>query len=245
MRMQKKNYSEQHETTNWEQGLKKQERTDMFKKIAMWAGIIAVSIAGLAGLVVLADRSSGSSQKAPVESANFPKINENDIVLGDPSAKVTFTEYADFQCPACASYNPVTNRLLEEYKGKAKLVYRFFPLKSIHKNALISGQAAYGAWKLGKFSEMKDMLYDNQKDWENLGDPREIFEGYASTIGLDIEKFTTIMNSDGAKNAVEAGEKEAIGLGLNSTPTFFIGNKRFSPQGFEDFKKLIEEEIEK
>ena len=243
--MQKKDYSSEHQSSNWQDNIKKQERTDMFKKIAMWLGIIAVSIAGLAGLVVLADRSSGSSQQAPVESANFPKINENDIVLGDPKAKVTLTEYADFQCPACASYNPVTNQLLEEYKGKAKLVYRFFPLKSIHKNALISGQAAYGAWKLGKFSEMKDMLYDNQKDWENLGDPREIFEGYASTIGLDIEKFTTIMNSDGAKNAVEAGEKEAIGLGLNSTPTFFIGNKRFSPQGFEDFKKLIEEEIEK
>lgn len=243
--MQKKDYSSEHQSSSWQDNIKKQERTDMFKKIAMWAGIIAVSIAGLAGLVVLADRSSGSSQQAPVESANFPKINENDIVLGDPSAKVTFTEYADFQCPACASYNPVTNRLLEEYKGKAKLVYRFFPLKSIHKNALISAQAAYAAWKLGKFSEMKDMLYDNQKDWEALSDPREIFEGYASTIGLDVEKFRGVMNSDEAKKAVEAGEKEAIGLGLNSTPSFFIENKKIQPSGYDDFKKLIDEELNK
>lgn len=242
--MQKKDGSSQHQSSNWQDNIKKQERTDMFKKIAIWGAIIAVSIAGLAGLVMLADRSSSSNQ-APVESANFPKVSDKDIILGDKEAKVTITEYADFQCPACASYNPVTNRLLEEYKGKAKLVYRFLPLKSIHKNALISGQAAYASYKLGKFSEMKDLLYDKQADWESLADPREIFEGYGLTIGLDIEKFRTIMNSDGAKNAVEAGEAEALGLGLNSTPSFFIGNKRIQPQGYDAFKKVIDEEIAK
>ena len=53
------------------------------------------------------------------------------------------------------------------------------------------------------------------------------------------------MDSDEAKKAVEDGEAEALGLGLNSTPTFFIGNKRFQPQGYEDFKKVIDEELKK
>ena len=242
--MQKKDYSSEHQSSNWEQGMKKAQRAQLFKKIALWSGIIAVCVTGLAALVIYADKNTTSTNVA-VENPNLPKPTEQDIILGDKEAKVTITEYADFQCPACAAINPLTNRVLDEYKGKVKLVYRFFPLRGIHKNALISGQAAYAANNLGKFSEMKDLLYDNQKDWEALSDPREVFEGYASSAGLDSEKFRTIMNSDVAKKAVENGEKEAISLGLNSTPTFFVGTKKFSPSGYEDFKKLIDEELAK
>ena len=240
--MQKKNHDIQESSSSWQNEIKKQERSGMFRKVVMWGAIIGVSVLGLAGLVILADRSSSSTQ-APVESANFPKKNENDIVLGNPDAKVTITEYSDFQCPACASYNPAVNRILEEYKTQVNVVYRFFPLKGIHKNAVISAQAGYSAHKLGKFSEMKDLLFTNQPDWEGLGDPREIFQGYASSIGLDVEEFNKIMNSQEAKKAVEDGEKEAIGLGLQSTPTFFIGNRQITVSNYDDFKKLIDEEL--
>lgn len=240
--MQKKNREPLESSSNWQENIKKQERQDMFKKIIMWGGIIAVSILGLAGLVMLADKSS-TSTSTPVENANLPKMNENDIVLGNREATVIITEYADFQCPACAAVNPLTNQALEEYKGKIKLVYRFFPLRGIHKNAIISGQAAYAAHKLDKFSEMKDLLYANQTDWENLDDPKEVFEGYASSIGLEVEEFSRLMNSDEAKKAVKNGEKEAIGLGLNSTPSFFIENKQFSLSNYDEFKKLIDEEL--
>lgn len=194
--------------------------------------------------MLFADKST-SNNSAPVEVSNLPAPRSSDIIVGDKNAKVIITEYADFQCPACAAANPFTNQVLDEYKDKVKLVYRFFPLRNIHKNALISGQAAYAAWRLGKFSEMKNMLYENQADWENLGDPRETFLGYAKQIELDNDKFNTLMDSEDAKNAVLNGEREALGLGLNSTPTFFIGNKKFSPRGFEDFKKLIDEELQK
>ncbi|MBP9716686.1 MAG: DsbA family protein [Candidatus Levybacteria bacterium] len=239
--MQKKNHNPSETSSNWQNELKKQERADMLKKIMMWGAILGVSILGLAGLVLIADKST-STTETPIENANLPKMTENDIVVGERNAKVTITEYADFQCPACASYNPTLNRIVEE-NPDVKVIYRFFPLRGIHKNALISGQAGYAAHKLGNFSEMKDLLYANQADWENLGDPKEIFEGYASSIGLDVEEFRTIMNSEEAKKAVEDGEKEAIGLGLNSTPSFFIGNKQFSASTYDEFKKLIDEEL--
>ncbi len=239
--MQKKNHNPSETSSNWQNEIKKQERNDLLKKLAMWGAIIGVSILGLAGLVLIADKST-STTEAPVENANLPKMNENDIVLGNREAKVTITEYADFQCPACASYNPTINRIIEEVPD-VKVVFRFFPLRGIHKNAMSSGQAAFAAHKLGKFSEMKDLLYSNQADWEGLSDPNEVFEGYASSIGLNVEEFRTIMNSEEAKNAVEAGEREAIGLGLNSTPTFFIGNKQFSASSYNEFKALVEEEL--
>lgn len=240
--MQKKDRSEQNQTSNWEQNLKQQAKLELYKKMALWGGILLVCVAGLGALVMFASNST-SNNSALVEVSNLPAVKSGDIVLGDPKAKVTITEYADFQCPACARSNPVVNKVLADYDGKIKVVNRFFPLRSIHKNALISGQAAYAAWRLGKFSEMKNLLYENQPSWEKLGDPRETFLDYAKKAGLDKDQFNTLMNSEDAKNAVLNGEKEALGLGLNSTPTFFIGNKRFSPRGFEDFKKLIEEEL--
>lgn len=240
--MQKKSHIPPETSSHWQDEIKKQERANMLKKFMMWGGIIGVSILGLAGLVLIADKST-SSTEVPIENANLPKITENDIVIGDRNAKITITEYADLQCPACAAVNPLTNRALEEYNGKIKLVYRFFPLRGIHKNAIISGQAAFAAHKLKKFPEMKDLLYANQADWENQEDPKEIFEGYATSIGIDVEEFRTIMNSEEAKKSVEDDEKEAIGLGINSTPTFFIGNKQFSVSNYDEFKALIDEEL--
>lgn len=238
--MQKKKDLPQNTPSAWQDSLKKDEQKQKFKKIGIWAGIFVVTILFLAGLVKLAQTTAPSTE--PVVNANLPKVNEKDIVVGDPKAKVTITEYSDFQCPSCASANPMINQLLEEYKGKVKLVYRHFPL-SQHKNAKIAGQAGYAAWKMDKFSEMKDLLFEKQTEWEALADPSGVFESYAASLGLNAEEFKTIMNSDEAKNSINAGEKEALGLGLSSTPSFFIGNRLVGNAGIDDFRALIEEEL--
>ena len=238
--MQKKPYEQ--EPSSWQSNAGREQRNDLVKKIIIWGGIALASIAGIALLVKLAGTSSST---APIETPNLPEVSANEIIVGEKNAKVSIIEYSDFQCPACASYNPVVNKLLSDYSGKVRLVYRFFPLRTIHKNGIISSQAGYAAWKLGKFSEMKDELFVNQKDWESLdeGKAKEAFIDYAKGLKLDGNKFKEIMNSNEAKNAVLDGEKEALGLGLNSTPTFFLGNKRVQPGGYEDFKKLIDDEL--
>jgi protein-disulfide isomerase len=240
--MQKKPLPSSESNSNWQDNLKKEARKQMMQKLAIWGGIILVCIAGLGLLVKLAG-TTGTETNSTAVFENLPKEKPEDIVLGDKNAPVTITEYADFQCPACAAYNPITNQLLEEYKGKVKIVYRHFPLRNAHKNAIIAGQAAQAAHELGKFSGMKDLLFENQADWQTEDDPRGIFEGYAKSLGLDVARFREIMNSDEAKKAVEDGEVEAIGLGLNSTPTFFVGNKRIQPSGIDGFKVMIDEEL--
>ena len=228
-------------SSSWQDNIKKEQRRETGKKFVIWGIIILASVAGLGLLVKLAGTSGPGSE--PVVNENVPKIRDSDILIGDPKAKVTIFEYSDFQCPACAAYNPTLNRLLSEYDGKVNLVYRFFPLRGIHKNAFISSQAGFAAWKLGKFEDMKDTLFDNQTDWENLDDPKETFTSYAKKIGLDEKKFSELMVSGEAKKAVETGEAEALSLGLNSTPTIFIGNKKVSTRTYDDFKKLIEEDL--
>lgn len=231
------------QTSDWEKNLKKEEQKEKLKKFAMWGGIILASLAGLAILVALAGR-SGSTTTEPVVKENLPAVNaQNDITVGNPDAQVTVIEYADFQCPGCASYNPTIKQVETTYPNQVLVVYRFFPIDSIHKNAQISAQAAYAAWKLDKFSEMKDELYLNQSNWESLDDPRNEFIKYAVSIGLDEAAFTELMNSKEAEEYVNTARAEAISLGINSTPTFFINKKQVTARTFEDFKALIDAEL--
>jgi len=239
--MQKKEYSTESNSSEWKNKFASEDKKGLIKKLGVWAGIIAVVVVGLVALVMVAQR--GGTPQTPVVVENLPAPRESDIIEGNPKAKAILTEYADFQCPACASYNPTVNSLLEQYPQDLMVVFRHFPLRGIHKNAQVSGQAAFAAWKLGKFEEMKDLLYGTQDSWSNLNDPRDVFVGYANEIGLDTEEFESLMNSDDAKRAVLDGEAEAARLGLNSTPSFFVGNKRVFPSTLDDFKALIEEEL--
>jgi protein-disulfide isomerase len=226
----------------WQKKAKIDQRNQQIKKYSIWAGAIAVIGLVILGLVMLVNSPAPSSS----EKANVAPITSRDITNGESKAKVTLIEYADFQCPACAAYHPIVNQVLEQFKGKIFYAYRIFPLTNIHKNAIISAQAAYAAKKQGKFFEMSDMLFNKQKEWESLQDPTETFTGYAKVLKLDSDKFKNDMSSSEAKKYVSDSEQEALSEGINSTPTFILnGNKITNPQNYDAFKKLIENELNK
>lgn len=225
----------------WQEKAKAQERNSQIKKYSIWG--ISVLVIGLVilGLVWLVNTPGGKSN-----SLTAPAITSSDIQQGDKNAKVTLVEYADFQCPACAAYHPVVNQLLAAEKGKILYAYRMFPLTQVHPNSHISAQAAYAANKQGKFWEMDDALFNGQLDWANLGDPRSVFIDYAKKLKLDVSKFENDMNSNEAKDYVNKSEENAINLGANATPTFFVNGKQIqNPTSFADFKKLIDNELSK
>jgi len=225
----------------WMQKAEGEKKQEQFKKIAMWAVAAAIVILAIAGLAFLVNSSSTSSQ-----SVNVAKVSDKDITNGVKNAKVTLIEYADFQCPACATYAPTVNQLLAAYEGKILFVYRFFPLTGIHKNAIISAQAGYAAHKQGRFFEMAETLYDSQKDWENLPDPTSNFIDYAKQLKLDVNKFQADLNSQDTKNFIKDSERQAISEGMNSTPTFILNNVKIkNPNGYGAFKKLIDDELNK
>lgn len=238
--MQKKDY-DSHQSA-WQDNLNKEKRKNLIQKLVIWGTVALITVAGVALLIKM---SGGTTPQATEVVINLPKVTDSDIIVGEKSAKVNLIEYSDFQCPACAAYNSVVNEVLSNYKGKVNLVYRFFPLTGIHKNAIISGQAAYAAWKLGKFSQMKDELFNNQSKWEGLSeeDAKKAFIEFAKGIKLDENEFAKIMNSDEAKAAVLADEKSSLSLGLKGTPSFFIGNKQIKPSGYDGFKKVIDSEL--
>lgn len=198
------------------------------------AGIVVV-VAGMAWI--------GNAQ----DHANDPQtlsipVNDSDWYVGGKDASVVLVEYSDFQCPACGAYFPVVKGLEEAYGDKLKVVYRNYPLTTLHPNAQLAAQAAEAAGIQGKFFLMHDLLFGNQKTWSTEADPTNTFIGYATSIGLDVEKFKTDLTSNAVSNEVRNDVNGGDASKVDSTPTFFLNGVQITknPQGLEPFKALID-----
>lgn len=157
------------------------------------------------------------------------------------SAKVTLTEYADYQCPACAYFHPIVDSLKEAYGDDLAVEYRYFPLNS-HQYGALSARAAQAAKNQGKFLEMHNMLFENQQQWSSAGNPEATFAGYARTIGLDVEQFREELNASETQQVVMEEKQQGVQRGVSSTPTFYINGEKLqqNPPSFNDFKALID-----
>jgi protein-disulfide isomerase len=159
---------------------------------------------------------------------------------------VTLLEYSDFQCPACAAYEPFINNLHQDFPDTLKIVYRYFPLETIHKNALVSAKAAEAAQRQGKFWEMHDQLFQHQNDWAQTENPTDSFQTYAQTIGLNIDQFNADIASASVLDTVKSDEKMGTQANIPGTPSFFLNGKKLeNPQSYEEFKKVVEDAINK
>lgn len=134
----------------------------------------------------------------------------------------TLVEFSDFQCPACLAVQEPLKQLLKKYEGKVEFVYRYFPLTTIHKNAMMAASAAETAGVEGKFWEMHDKLFEKQNEWNSLGDPKDKFAEYAVSMGLDKDKFLSGLGSQTVKDSVSVDILAATRYRLTGTPTFFV-----------------------
>jgi protein-disulfide isomerase len=169
-------------------------------------------------------------------------ISDTDHVRGNQAGTVTLVEFGDFQCPACGAYEPIVRQATKDNPTNLKVVFRHFPLTQIHQNALLAAKASEAASLQGKFWEMHDMLYDNQKTWSESINARDFFMTYATTLGLDTKKFSADLNSSAVEEKIFAEYKEGIKLGIQGTPTFFLNGKMIeNPQSADAFNALIKE----
>jgi len=221
----------------------------MNNRLSLWLGvgvILAISIFALTKISV--PQQTENADQNPENgntSVSLKDVSDTDNIKGVESAKVTIIEYSDFQCPACRPYFPVMNQIIEKYPEDVRIVYRHFPLRSLHKNAQLAAQAAEAAGNQDSFFKMHDELFKNQNIWSELSDPTDNFVAYAEKIGLDTDKFKTDMLSKETVKIVNDSYNEAVNMGLSGTPSFFINGKRITnPRGFEPFRQLINAELE-
>jgi protein-disulfide isomerase len=188
-----------------------------------------------------------SRQQQNLESdIKVDAVSPDDWVKGNRDAKIVLIEYSDFQCPACGFYFPLFKKLEEEFGENIAIVYRHFPLSSIHPNAKAAAYVAEAAGKQGKFWEMHDMLFSNQNKWSDKRNVDEIFVGYAQSLNLNIDQFKKDFSSKEIRQKIENSYQNALRLGLDSTPSFFLNGKKIAnPRNYEDFKNIIIENINK
>ncbi len=207
------------------------------KRILFWSifvVVLALIVWGLIAAMNKAPQLGKLLEPAPVTAA--------DHVRGPATAPVTLIEYGDFQCPACAVYFPIVERIYNEASTSVRLVFRHFPL-SQHANAIPAAKASEAASLQGKFWEMFAKLYENQSEWSEVADASPIFAKYAADIGLDVAKFTSDSALATLAASIQADEDEGIHIGINHTPTFFLNGKEITPNTYADFKTLIDSAI--
>ncbi len=214
-------------------------------------GIITVTVLLLVGGVFFASRGgpsspSEASDSTPVSEDNkkLLEVSSDDWIKGNKDSNVTLIEYLDFECEACGSYYPLMKQLSEEFKTEVRFINRYFPLPA-HKNGMTAALAVQAASKQGKYWEMHNILFDNQKSWgeKPTSDP-SLFEGYAKQIGLNVEQFKKDVTSQEVKDRVNRDKDSGTKLGVNGTPTFFLNGEQLqNPKSPEDFKTLIKAAI--
>jgi protein-disulfide isomerase len=204
-----------------------------------YLGLAVVAVAGAGWIWMAAKGGSGAPISAPVDeaavarAAGFPGYS-----LGSPDAPVTVIEYADFQCPACAQFailtmHDVKQRLIAA--GRVRWQFRDFPLPG-HRHSRLAHHAAACAGEQGRFWEMHDQLFYGQSTWSAERNPYGRFRDYARAVGLDLARYDECMESARYSARIEASVRDGEQLGVSSTPTFIIGNRRYP--GFMTYDAL-------
>lgn len=207
----------------------------------LWFGII-----GLIVVSVIVMATAGTEKKAvtTADSATLLAIAPDDYIKGNPDASVTLVEYIDFECEACGAYFPVVQELAKAYPNDLKIVTRYFPLPS-HRNSMTAALAVESAGRQGKYWEMHDLLFTEQKKWGEKPAPTPaVFEAYAEQLGLNMEQYKKDVVSSEVKARVQRDFDAGEQLGNTGTPTFYLNGKRIqNPNGLEAFKALIDAEL--
>jgi protein-disulfide isomerase len=174
----------------------------------------------------------------PDPRRRYSVSTEGAPVRGSADAKLAIVEFSDFECPFCNRVNPTLLRVLQEYDDRVRLVWKHLPL-SIHRRARDAHLASEAAHRQGKFWEMHDKIFADQRRMS----PERYLE-YARELGLDIERFERDIADAAVGRKVDSDLAEAARLGVTGTPSFFINGRYISGAlPYETFRAVIEDEL--
>jgi protein-disulfide isomerase len=158
-----------------------------------------------------------------------PPVSENDHLQGNKNAPIELLEYGDYQCPFCGMAYPIVKQLQSALGEKLKFIFRNFPLAKVHPQATISAIASEAAGLQGKFWEMHDMLFENQRHLNKTA-----LSGYARELGLNLNQFEEDMLNEALAEKVEAHFYSGLRSGVNATPTFYINGEKYDQSWGKD-----------
>ncbi len=151
----------------------------------------------------------------------MPVAEGRDHIQGPADAPVTLVQYGDYECPYCGAAYPIIKEVQARMGERLRFVFRNFPITTSHPHAEHAAEAAEAAAAQGKFWEMHDLLYENQR---HLRD-RDLHR-YAELLALDTELFDKELAEHVHADRVHEDFMSGVRSGVNGTPTFYINGAR-------------------
>jgi protein-disulfide isomerase len=185
-----------------------------------------------------------AEQKADVKLQPYRLAFDNSSAAsrGPDNAAVTLVEFSDFECPFCGRFFPTLKKIEEQYGDRIRIVYRQYPLTSLHQNAFKAAEASLCAKDQGKFWEMHDMLFQEQSQL-SIRD----LKVKANRLGLDQKKFDECLDTGHFAGQVQADVREGDRVGVTGTPALFVNGISIDGGAvpFETVAKAIDKELQR
>ena len=241
-----------------------------FSVVGLIVGIVVVILIAVGAFFVI-DGNNKATDFSEYDFYSVIEANDNngnigDHVKGDPNAPVLIFEYADYQCPGCASINPRLNKIIDQLDGKLAIVYRSY-LLSYHQNGTAAASAAEAAGLQGYWKPYADKLFAEQAEWEYAsGSERAaLFDKYFADVTGgkgDMDKFNEDIASSAVSKKISFDMGIAKRVDVQATPAFYIDGQWIkwsdageveingkiiswdSARNGDDFTKLIKEIVE-
>jgi protein-disulfide isomerase len=205
----------------------------------------------------------------PDRGKTYAVAVDNDPFDGPADAKVTLVKAYDYQCPFCEKVRDTMEDLKKKYGPDLRIVYKQLVVHP--RNATAGALAFCAAAKQGKQNEMDKLLWDKgfkerqadlsevpadqqaekggqqqqpQRCWDLPGGCTNVV-GFASQLGMDVERFKADMRGD-CQKLIEQDRAQLSALGVSATPAFFVNGRYLSgAMPIENFVQLIDEELKK
>ncbi|MDX1423889.1 MAG: DsbA family protein [Kiloniellales bacterium] len=203
----------------------------MTRRQMMINGAASAALLAVASVTVLS---------VPAESGEPVFVDDN--ILGDVDAPITIIEYSSLTCPHCAQFHKDTLPEVKENwidTGKARIVYRHFPLDGLALRAAMVANCIEGE----RYFTFLDALFHGQKLWAQASDPVQALSQVAALAGLNGERFEACISDEEEANAILERRKHGEATyDIGSTPTFIINGRKVSGAlDYEAFSKILEE----
>jgi protein-disulfide isomerase len=191
--------------------------------------VLALAVLGLAF-----GHATAAAQTADLAGLGFD--------LGATSAAIAVVEFGDFGCSACARFETDTfAQFNREFILTGRVKFKFIPfVMGSFPNSEEATRAALCAADQSAYWSMHELLYERQREWLRLGDPKAKFEELAATLGLERPAFRTCYASDATKERIDTANRTARELRLRGTPTFFInGQEALGAIPIETWRRIL------
>ena len=192
---------------------------------------------------------SGPARMPALPTDSLSTLADAGRIRGNTAAPIWLIEVSDFQCPYCKRWHDETYKAIDKefvQTGKVRLAFLNYPIPSLHPNALAASEAAMCASVQGKFWEMHESLFNKQDTWAKASDPMPAFDSLSQAAGVDGGRWRACVAGHSALALINADRDRLGTRGVQSTPTFFVGDESIlGAQPADSFRVAIKRQLAK